>query len=409
MIQVVASSVIVHSHSQAAMSNLPLQPLSPHRRAPIIDILRGWALLGVAIGNFSAFYHLGSDPQREKDTLTTVLEYAVQYIFVAKSWTLLSILFGYGFSVLIKNIADRTGRPASFFLKRMLWLLVLAFINSLFFFGDILRDYAVLGVLLLAFYRSPTKTVFRAGIFLMLIVPFVSAYVRSLGINPQPEVDALLPAFHSQNWLDVFQFNLNANFLTAILNPAYAITVHVVMFSCMLLGMAAHRSDFLHQLATHRDLAKRMFWSSLALAIVLNTALVFLNNAQASVLTYFRFGYWGVISTTLVIASGICWLYQCGRLESLGVRLQVMGRMTLTNYMVQCILLAVIFSGAGFGVANGMPYWFYLLLAIGAYAIQVVVSGWWLSNFQYGPIEWLWRRQGYGFTPLKPAKAAVLS
>ena len=77
--------------------------------------------------------------------------------------------------------------------------------------------------------------------------------------------------------------------------------------------------------------------------------------------------------------------------------------------MVQCILLAVIFSGAGFGVANGMPYWFYLLLAIGVYVIQVVVSGWWLSNFQYGPIEWLWRRQGYGFTSLKPAKVAVLS
>ncbi|HEY0660016.1 MAG TPA: DUF418 domain-containing protein [Lysobacter sp.] len=410
MIREVASASSATTISfQAAMTNPLVQPLSLHQRTPIIDILRGWALLGVAIGNFSALHHLGADPERQKDTLTTVLEYAAQYLFSAKSWTLLSILFGYGFSVLIRNIADTTGRPVSFFLKRMLWLLALACINSLFFFGDILRDYALLGVLLLAFQRSSTKTIFRAGVLLMLIVPFVSAYVRNLGISYQADVDAALPLFHSRNWLDVFQFNAKATVLTEILNPNYAVTVHVVMFACMLMGVAAHRSGFLHQLATDRNLARRIFWTSLPLAIVLNAALGYLNKEQASVLTYFRFGYWGVISTTLAIASGICWLYQDGRLRSLGVLLQAMGRMTLTNYMTQCILLAVIFSGAGLGLANAMPYWFHLVLAIGIYTIQVFVSRWWLSNFQHGPVEWLWRALSYGpgITPIKRAKAAV--
>lgn len=391
------------------MNNPLTQPLPAHQRTPIIDILRGWALLGVAIGNFTAFYHLGSSPEREEDTLTSALEYVSQYLFSAKSWTLLSILFGYGFSILIKNIADKTGNPVAFFLRRMFWLLVLAFVNSIFFYGDILRDYALLGMLLLLFYRVPTKTVFRTSVLLMLIIPFVSAYVRNLGISYQAEADALIPAFHSQNWLDIFWFNLQTTFFTGIISPQYAITVHVAMFACMLLGVVAHRSDFPHRLASSPNLAKQIFWISLALAVALNAAFWYLNELEAPLLTYFRFWYWGIISTMLAIASGICWLYNAGRLGFLSMYLQSMGRMTLTNYMAQCILLAVIFSGAGLGIFNTMPYWFYLFLAIGIYAIQMVVSRWWLSNFQYGPIEWLWRKQSYGLgvSSIKREKAAA--
>lgn len=391
------------------MNNPLTQPLPAHQRTPIIDILRGWALLGVAIGNFTAFYHLGSSPEREEDTLTSVLEYVSQYLFSAKSWTLLSILFGYGFSILIKNIADKTGNPVAFFLRRMFWLLVLAFVNSIFFYGDILRDYALLGMLLLLFYRVPTKTVFRTSVLLMLIIPFVSAYVRNLGISYQAEADALIPAFHSQNWLDIFWFNLQTTFFIGIISPQYAITVHVAMFACMLLGVVAHRSDFPHRLASDPNLAKQIFRISLALAVALNAALWYLNELEAPLLTYFRFWYWGIISTMLAIASGICWLYNTGRLGFLSMYLQSMGRMTLTNYMAQCILLAVIFSGAGLGIFNTMPYWFYLFLAIGIYAIQMVVSRWWLSNFQYGPIEWLWRKQSYGLgvSSIKREKAAA--
>ena len=373
------------------METTPAQPLSPHQRTPIVDILRGWALLGVAIGNFGAFHTPGSGI--EPGTLDLV----TRYLFSAKSWTLLSILFGYGFSLLIAKVADATGRPVSFFLKRMFWLLTLAFVNSLFFYGDILRDYALLGMLLLLFHRSSTKRVLFTSILLMLVVPFVSAYIRSLGISHQAEVDALLPAFQSRDWLDIFQFNLQKTFLTEVLDPNYAITVHVVMFACMLLGVAAHRSGFPRQLATRQRLVKQIFWTSLAAAVALNAVFWHLNETNAPLLNYFRFGYWGVISTMFAIASGICWWYHSGRLRSLWPYLQAMGRMTLTNYMTQCVLLALIFSGAGLHVPGTMPYGFYVLLAIGIYILQLFASRWWLSNFQYGPVEWLWRKQSYGF------------
>lgn len=371
------------------------QPLPSRLRAPVVDFLRGWALFGVAIGNFLSFYYLGADPERAKDTLTVALELIARYVFAAKSWTLLSILFGYGFSVLIAHIAD-TGKPMSFFVKRMAWLLAFALLNTLFFWGDILRDYALLGVLLLLLRNSSAKSLLRTSVLLILVVPFVAAYTRPFGAGLQAQADALIPAFQSRDWLDVFRFNLETNWLMAILNPSYAIVVHMVMLACMLLGMAAHRSDFIERLAADARLLKRLFLASLALAIVLNAALWHLGQVKAPFLTYFRFGYWGVISTMFAIATGLCWLHGRGRMRALTVRLQDTGRMTLTNYMIQCVLLAVVFSGAGLGIFNTRPYWFYLALAIGVYALQVVASRWWLARFQYGPMEWLWRKLSYG-------------
>ncbi|MBC7650348.1 MAG: DUF418 domain-containing protein, partial [Deinococcales bacterium] len=72
-----------------------------------------------------------------------------------------------------------------------------------------------------------------------------------------------------------------------------------------------------------------------------------------------------------------------------------MGKMTLTNYMMQNILAFFIFSGVGLRLFNTMPYWFYFALAIVIYLLQLFISKWWLSKFYYGPAEWLWRSLSY--------------
>lgn len=387
------------------MDESPAQPLPASRRTAIVDVLRGWALLGVTIGNVVSFHQLGADPDRKTDALTSALQFVSQYLFAAKSWTLLSLLFGYGFSVLIEHIASQTGKPATFFLRRMAWLLALAFVNCLFFYGDILKDYALLGMLLLVFARTSPQTLFRIGLGLMLAAPLVSAYARSTGYDFDARIDALLPAFLSDRWMDVFRFNLEATWQLAFFNPQYALTVHVVMFACMLLGVAAHRSGLLQRLGTEPALASRLCLASLVLAVVFNVALLHLTQTKAPLLTYFRFGYWGVVCSMLAIAAGVCWLFGTGRMGRLVNPLQAMGRMTLTNYMMQCLMLAVVFSGAGLGVFNTLHYGIYVLLAIGTYVLQVFASQWWLARFPYGPVEWLWRRLSYG-PAMRPVRAA---
>src|SRR6187549_919920 len=140
------------------------QPLSIQQRNPIIDILRGWALFGVVIGNYRNFYYIGDKITRTPDSFATYAEYAMQYLLYSKSMTLLSILFGYGFSVLMRNIQANVKSPVSFFTRRMFWLFVFGVFNSLLYFGDILRNYAVLGMLLIFFYQAPAKRVFYIAI-----------------------------------------------------------------------------------------------------------------------------------------------------------------------------------------------------------------------------------------------------
>ena len=371
-----------------------MQPLLPNHRSPIIDALRGWALLGVTMGNYAFFYYLNLEPNETKDTLASVLENVMHYFFWAKSWTLLSILFGYGFSGLMTNIARTTDKPAIFFLKRMTWLLAFAFVNAFFFVGDILHDYALLGVILILFSHLEVKTIFRISLVLLLFLPFVSAYIHSLNISYVSEANKLIPLFYSDHWLDIFQYNLTYSFFTLIIEPSYFVTVHLVMFLCMLLGMSAHRTDFFQRIEMDRILIKRIFWISFPLAIGLYALLLFIDE-QVAIFNYFRFGYWAILSATVAISSGICWLRISGQLKTLFRYLGYMGRMTLTHYITHCFLSALLFSGVGLSISN-MPYWFYLIVAISIYTIQLFLSKWWLTNFQHGPAEWLWRKLTYG-------------
>ena len=113
------------------MDNALNQPIQTNQRTLIVDILRGWALFGVVLMNYFDFFTLGRNWETFKpDTLTNILMYSCSIIFAAKSWTLLSLLFGYGFAVLMNNVKEKGHNVYLFFTGRMFWLLVLAFIIS---------------------------------------------------------------------------------------------------------------------------------------------------------------------------------------------------------------------------------------------------------------------------------------
>src|SRR5207253_425051 len=118
------------------------QPIQQNQRTAIVDMLRGWALLGVVLMNYTDHYFLGFDFNTKDDTSTAILMGFGQIVFAAKSWSMLSFLFGYGFAVLMQNVFNKNINGYAFFARRMFWLFVLALINSAFFWGDILKDYA---------------------------------------------------------------------------------------------------------------------------------------------------------------------------------------------------------------------------------------------------------------------------
>lgn len=372
------------------------QPVQQNQRTVIVDVLRGWALLGVVLMNYFDFFTLGRNWETFKpDILTNILLYASSILFAAKSWTLLSLLFGYGFAVLMNNVKEKGHNAYGFFAGRMFWLLVLAFINSALFFGDILKDYAVLGLVLLLFYRSSAKTAFITSIVLLIVIPAIAAYVGTLPNDSQKELLKLFPLYRSNNLLDVLWFGLKGTYFSEMISKPYLYTVHVVMFCCFLWGFSLYKINFFNKLNSKLKYIKKALWISLAIAIFLTIFFQLAKHFKWDFLKHYKLGYWLILSSMLFIASAICWLFAAGKLKSFFASLEVMGKMTLTNYMVQNLIGLLVFSGFGLGIWNTKPIWFYFLLAIVVYILQVFFSKWWLSKYNYGPIEWIWRQLSY--------------
>lgn len=379
-----------------------MQPANPQaspviHRTAIVDILRGWAILGVVIGNYTDFAEIGKPVKHVPSLLSQSVGLLNQYFFAAKSWTLLSVLFGYGFAVVMNNIASKGKNPVRFFSGRMFWLFVLAFINSAFWFGDILKDYALLGFILLLFHGRSAKTAFITCVVLIFSVPFISPLVSNYITYDYEKAQAIvISSMYSHNWIDVFVMNLKGTYFTEMISPSYAITVHIVMLACMLLGFAAQRIRFFDRLPEFKKQLKTLFWINLAVAIIGNIGLQLAIHAQASFLKFFKPGYWVILSTMLAIASGVCLLFISNKLKVFFNGMQAMGKMTLTNYMTQSILATLIFLNVGFGVFNTKPLWFYESIAVLVFVVQVFISKWWLNYYYYGPIEWIWRQLSYG-------------
>lgn len=81
--------------------------------------------------------------------------------------------------------------------------------------------------------------------------------------------------------------------------------------------------------------------------------------------------------------------------------------MALSNYLGQSIICTLIFYGYGLGLFGQMGKAAGLVLAVAIYAVQVIVSVWWMARFQFGPAEWLWRTLTY--MKRQPMRQAVVA
>ena len=393
------------------METTIIDPVGQNKRIVIVDILRGWALLGVVLMNFTAiFFFSGSKPN--PDAFNNILIKFSLAVFDSKSWTMLSFLFGYGFAVLMDNVASKGINPVRFFLGRMSWLLVIAFIDSAIWFGDILKDYAVLGMLLLLFRNVSAKTAFYISLALLLVNPALTAFILSFKNDGFPLASPDFLLYHSHNLFDVLKSGLICTYKYEILWPFYSIVFHEVVLLCFLLGLAAQKINFFGRLAENKKYIKRTFWLSLGITLVLWVPFAF---PQApwlkEVFKYFNPQPWLFLSTMIFITSAICWLYLAGKLKRFFGALQLYGRMTLTNYVVQNILGLLLFSGFELGlVMHHLSYGVFMLIAFAIYVAQIYFSKWWLSRYYYGPLEWLWRQLSYGKNlPIKRIPDAIPS
>jgi uncharacterized protein len=364
-------------------------------RTGIIDVLRGWALLGVAIVNFSIFYNLGAKTGNHVELhYVKVLMGVVQVLFGSKSWTLLSFLFGYGFSILLNNLKSKSVHPNSFFIRRMFWLLIIGIINSCFYFGDILKDYAIMGLILLMFKKISSKKLLLIALLFLLIDPLMNAWV--VAHRTPSEFSAILPqlsCYTKQNILNPLIFGIWASWKLFFL--PFIFNVRLIMLSCFLIGMALQKIDFFEHLKENIKLIRRTFWFSWLFIILLFIGVILNQVLKWNIESYYYVINWLTLSLTVIIATSICWIYNSNKFGTIFEALRLYGRMTLTNYVMQNLIGLLLFSGVGLRLIHSMPYYLYILIAFVIYILQVRFSSWWLRKYNFGPLEWAWRCLSY--------------
>jgi len=360
-------------------------------RLPIVDILRGWALLAVVLVNFAIFYTLGTTTRIPPDDhLGRASKLLVQVFFQAKGWTLLAFLFGYGFSVLIARLQARSAHPTRAFAVRMFWLFVIALANCALYYGDVLKDYVLVGLVILAFQRVSARTALGLSLACFLAFPALISWSRAIEWhNPFPE--PALALYQDGNLPQVLWYGLASG-----LRMAFSVTKYfdwdLVMLSCAFAGMACHRSGFFESIHARRRQLRWLCFGALAFAILVATVRAAAKARDWPLLDHYDMDLWFTLGQMVCFMALIGWLHVAGRCQRLFEWMRLVGRMTLTHYMAQNLLGMLIFSGAGLALLHRLPYSLHVALAVAVFIAQVAFSRWWLARHSTGPVEWLWRR-----------------
>lgn len=391
-------------------------PLAERERLPIMDTLRGFALLGVFLMNIEFFtrplqsYAGGVTPSEGLDHL---LGLAI-YVFVqGKFWVLFALLFGMGFA-LMRERAAAAGRPfVGLYLRRTLLLGLFGAVHIAFFWvGDILLAYAIaaLFLLLLMKLRGSAAWVLGAllyllmagfwllsGVGLMFLPPEILEPVRVEMAAIAEEGLRAAAVYRDGGFLEITRQRLaDFEFLfTGAVIFQIPMILGVFLIGSWLVGSgrlvdpAAHRGFFIKLAVGGLLLGALGMAASLSFGTSFDLVEDFAESTAALGL---------MAMANLPLALGYLALFvllAAGPLRRPLAVLAPAGRMALTNYLMQSVICSVIFYGYGLGLYGGIGRSGQVAIVLVVFALQVVFSHWWLARFRYGPMEWLWRAGTY--------------
>ncbi len=410
-------------------------PTRPKERIDVIDILRGWAIFGILVVNmmvFAADYLPKAELWPGLGDRTAV--YLIRFFGATKFWTLFSFLFGLGFALQLERAKARGVRFFPVYRRRLLALLLIGILHFLIWEGDQLIIYALLGFLLFLFGgRSPRTLVLAAVGCLLLTLSIFAARdgIRELRKRDpetaqqtiraavQQEVDGKawreqgVQSYSQGDFGDVVAWHAQV-FARRHSSPYTYLWLLRQEFPLLLLGLFVARRRFLHDIPANRTFIRRAFWWGLALGLVCtsvsllaehisNPALPFLTRQLSALL-------WAIGGPALCFfyASTIVLLAQREGWKRRLAPLAFVGRMALTNYLLQTVICVTFFYNYGLGFYGKVGPAAGIGLTLLIYGLQIPLSVWWLRRFRFGPAEWLWRTLTYGrLQPMRVSQPAA--
>ena len=392
-------------------------PVPTTERLETLDVLRGFALLGILAMNIRAM----AAPFGTYMYPFGLFEYTganrAAYIFTStafdlKMMGLFSMLFGVSV-LLYANKATESGRPPrALWFRRMFWLLVIGLVHSyLIWNGDILVPYALCGLLLLWWVRRLSAAALIGTASGLLLVGALLSIGHGMAWDAMSEADRaqemamLMPsAEQTREALDV----MLGGYTNLVRHRApdafmFQTFVFAVFFfwrcsGMMLLGMGLYKAGFLDGRRTERTyalVAALCLPLGLLLAWYGTVALERIGFGMPQRTVADLWNYTGAILASVGYAAVLVLVVKRGVFGAVRRALAAVGQMALTNYLMQSVITSVLFLGWGFGFAGRLDYAGQLVVVASMWAFQLAFSRWWIAHYRFGPAEWLWRSLTY--------------
>jgi len=403
--------------SHTSESPPALGPVAGRERIEVIDILRGVAVLGILMVNMGCFSLPDGLPGHQlwPSMVERTVEKLILFFAQEKFRTLFSFLFGLGLAVQMMRAEARGVRFLPFYLRRLGILFLIGVAHFLFLWdGDIVHNYAVDGCILLLFRRRSLRTLLVwAGIFLsipLLYFALTTGYAITREVNPQimkwnafedhPDEEQKLMQetrriYSHGTYIETVKFR--APDLAGDTVPGIADSYILGIF---LLGVYAGRRGIFHDVRAHLPFFRRVQGWGLVAGVAGNAAFTvggafdpsassIMENVGRMCLVV------GAPAMSCFYASTLILLAQGERWRRRLAPLAAVGRMALSNYLLQSLICTTIFYGYGLSLFCKLRPSLGLLLTVIICLMQVLLSVWWMRRFRFGPIEWMWRSLTY--------------
>lgn len=407
-----------------------------------IDITRGIAVLGIFTMNATDMAYpqeLILDFHAADPTMgwNYWVAFNFEVLFSGKMRGLFTLLFGVSSVLIAERIIQKTdGLTATeYYFRRLLWLLVFGLVNAYIFlwWGDVLFKYALLG-LLLFYFRSASNRSLSVAIVTCLAVLTIQPYMeyrdtanleqeyiavqaKQLAAQPLTSEDyefvdhwqAVLADMSPDDESIEDEIQAKSGSYAGILryNATYAVEEQTSIFYTedvwdmllfMFLGIMLLRMGFFEEQFSrivHLSIAVYGIGIGLAVHTGLNIGVYANYSDPVASLYYLIFYDLGRVPFVIGYASLVILVFHQETFKYIGDGMVAVGRMALSNYLMQSIIGAFVFYGFGlarFGEMSRLDLAAFILLV---WIFQMLFSVLWMRVFNHGPVEWLWRSLTY--------------
>jgi len=394
------------------------QPVAEKERIGSIDVLRGFALLGILPMNIQYFSMISA--AYDNPTAYGDLHGANYWVWLwchaladQKFMTIFSMLFGAGILLMTGRIEATGKASAVLHYRRMGWLILFGLAHAyLLWSGDILVAYGVCGLLVYLFRKLQPRTLLVLG---LLTIAVASASLSLYGQWSRHWSSSEVQIAREQLWMPApsqvakeiaaYRGNWTTQMKVRVPNSVQMETTFFMVFTfwrvtgLMLAGMALFKLGVF----SGKQPAST-YWTMIAIAVCYGIPITLYGthrdfasgwDFRYSFFYGTQFNYWASLLVSLGWVGAIMLASRAAALLPLTRRLAAVGRMAFTNYIMHTIICTTIFYGHGFGLFGKVERVWQFAIVVAIWFVQLIVSPIWLKHFLFGPLEWLWRSLTY--------------